>query len=182
MFDAVRAAVTARQAAERYGLEIDRHGRARCVWHSPDRNPSLGFKDGFCHCFACGNGGSSIDLTARLFDLSPVEAARKLQQDFGLGSAGGHFIRRDTSRAQRRQAAETWRRERWAFLCDVEQEARAELARFPAADESWESPRFRAVLSAFARVQIELDRLHTADITEIEAMWQGRARHAERRA
>ncbi len=39
LFDSVRTAVTARQAAERYGLQFDRSGRrARCIWHSPDRH------------------------------------------------------------------------------------------------------------------------------------------------
>ena len=87
LFDSVRTAVTARQAAERYGLQFDRSGRrARCIWHSPDRHPSLSFKDGYCHCFSCGGGGSSIDLTAKLFGLSALDAARKLNEDFRLGS------------------------------------------------------------------------------------------------
>ena len=36
------------------------------------------------HCFGCGADGDVIDFTARLFDLSPKEAAEKLAQDFGL--------------------------------------------------------------------------------------------------
>ena len=52
LFDSVRTAVTARQAAERYGLQFDRAGRrARCIWHSPDRHPSLSFKGGYCQVF-----------------------------------------------------------------------------------------------------------------------------------
>ena len=36
------------------------------------------------HCFGCGADGDVIDFTAKLFNLSPKEAAEKLAQDFGL--------------------------------------------------------------------------------------------------
>ena len=36
------------------------------------------------HCFGCGEDGDVIDFIAKLFDLSPKEAAEKLAQDFGL--------------------------------------------------------------------------------------------------
>ena len=36
------------------------------------------------HCFGCGEDGDVIDFTAKLFNLSPTEAAKKLEQDFGL--------------------------------------------------------------------------------------------------
>ena len=40
-----------------------------------------------CHyyCFGCGATGDVIDLTARVFGLNSLQAARKLVQDFGLG-------------------------------------------------------------------------------------------------
>ena len=40
--------------------------------------------DTYYYCFGCGATGDVIDLTARLFDLSSFQAARKLAQDFGL--------------------------------------------------------------------------------------------------
>lgn len=168
LFEAVRSSVTARQAAEFYGLEVNRHGKARCIWHE-DRNPSLSFKDGFCKCFACGEGGSSIDLTARLFDLTPAEAARKLNEDFHIGVDERPGERpRGPSRADVRREAEAWRRKRWAFLCDVEREAEAVLAAFLPSDDAWENPRFQKTLKALGQVQIDLDRLHIAGIDEVE--------------
>lgn len=85
LFDLVREGVSARQAAEAYGLEIDRHGKARCPWHA-DKNPSLSFKGQWCRCFACNSGGSAIDLTAQLFGISVLEAAAKLNEDFRIGA------------------------------------------------------------------------------------------------
>ena len=37
------------------------------------------------HCFGCGADGDVIDFVARMFGLSPREAAHKIIQDFGLG-------------------------------------------------------------------------------------------------
>ena len=38
----------------------------------------------YFYCFGCGATGDVIDFTARLYNLSPKEAAEKLAQDFGL--------------------------------------------------------------------------------------------------
>ena len=39
---------------------------------------------GIFYCFGCHTTGDVIDFTARLFDLSPLDAARKLASDFGI--------------------------------------------------------------------------------------------------
>lgn len=166
-FELARTSVTAREAAEAYGMEINRHGRARCIWHD-DKNPSLSFKDGYCHCFACGRGGSSIDLTAQLFGVTPSEAAQKIAEDFRLnaGETDRKALTIQKSRAALRRELEEWARKRWAFLCDVEDEAQRVLASFPASDESWENPRFLRALQSLGRVQIELETLWLARETE----------------
>lgn len=82
VFSIVKAAVTARQAAEHYGLEVGRGGMARCPFHA-DRRPSMKVDERY-YCFGCHETGSVIDLTARLFDLTPYEAALKLAADFHL--------------------------------------------------------------------------------------------------
>ena len=171
-FELARTGVTARDAAEAYGMEINRHNRARCIWHD-DRNPSLSFKDGFCHCFACGSGGSSIDLTAQLFGITPAEAAQKIAEDFRLntGETDRKALAVRKSRAALRRELEEWARKRWAFLCDVEDEAQSVLASFPASEESWENPRFLRTLRALGKVQIDLEKLWLARTPEeMEAM------------
>ena len=37
------------------------------------------------YCFGCGAGGDVITLAERMFGLPPIEAARKIDADFGLG-------------------------------------------------------------------------------------------------
>lgn len=82
IFQTVRQAVTAEAVAERYGLRIT-HGKALCPFHR-DTHPSLSFKDDFFYCFVCGAGGDATALTARIFDLTPIDAARKICADFSL--------------------------------------------------------------------------------------------------
>ena len=83
IFTMVKAAVTVRQAAEHYGLQVNRNGMALCPFHN-DRHPSLYVSDDHYYCFACGEHGDVIDLTAKLFDLRLYDAARKLASDFHL--------------------------------------------------------------------------------------------------
>ena len=83
IFTMVKAAVTVRQAAEHYGLQVNRNGMALCPFHN-DCHPSLYVSDDHYHCFACGEHGDVIDLTAKLFDLRLYDAARKLASDFHL--------------------------------------------------------------------------------------------------
>lgn len=82
VFEAVKQSVSAREAAEFYGIKVSRTGMACCLFHD-DKNPSMKVDQRF-HCFGCGADGDVIDLTARLYNLAPKEAAEKLAQDFGL--------------------------------------------------------------------------------------------------
>ena len=82
VFEEVKQHLTARAAAERYGLTVSHHGMARCPFHD-DHTPSMKIDDRF-HCFACGADGDVIDYTGRLFGLGPYDAARKLASNIGL--------------------------------------------------------------------------------------------------
>ncbi|MBT9810655.1 DUF4316 domain-containing protein [Enterocloster citroniae] len=83
VFEMVKQFVTVREAAERYGIEVKRGGMVCCPFHD-DKNPSMKLNEEYFYCFGCGATGDVIDLTARLYNLSPKEAAEKLVQDFGL--------------------------------------------------------------------------------------------------
>ena len=84
LFQTIKAAVTVKQVAALYGLPITTTGMTRCPFHE-DHTPSMKLNVTYYYCFGCGATGDVIDLTARLFDLSSLQAARKLAQDFGLG-------------------------------------------------------------------------------------------------
>ena len=85
IFEAVKANVTPRMAAERYGLRVSRSGMVRCLFHD-DATPSMKLYDDHYHCFGCQATGDVIHLTARIFGITDQEAARKLAEDFGVHS------------------------------------------------------------------------------------------------
>ncbi len=82
-FAEIRQLVNIWQAAGMYGMEVDRFGSARCIFHG-DNRPSMRLYDDHFHCYACGAHGDVTDLTAQLFGLSKTEAANKLCSDFGI--------------------------------------------------------------------------------------------------
>lgn len=82
VFEAVKQYVTARQAAEYYGIRVKRNGMAVCPFHN-DKNPSMKL-DRRYHCFACQADGDVIDFVAQLCGLKPKEAAEKLAVDFSV--------------------------------------------------------------------------------------------------
>lgn len=82
VFEVVKENVTARQAAEAYGLKVGRTGMACCPFHS-DKSPSMKLDERY-YCFGCGATGDTVDLTAKLFGIGLREAAVKLAEDFGL--------------------------------------------------------------------------------------------------
>ena len=76
-------AVPVKEAAEYYGLEVNRGNMVCCPFHA-DRTPSMKLNEDYFYCFGCGAHGDVIALTAQLFDLPPAEAAKKLAADFGI--------------------------------------------------------------------------------------------------
>lgn len=84
VFEAVKPNITTRQAAEMYGIKVNRHGMAVCPFHN-DKNPSMKVDKRF-HCFACQADGDAVDFVSRLFGLPSKEAAMKLADDFGIAT------------------------------------------------------------------------------------------------
>ena len=65
VFDSLKQNVTARQAAELYGIPVNRYGMAVCPFHD-DKNPSMKVDNRF-HCFGCQADGDAVDFVSRLF-------------------------------------------------------------------------------------------------------------------
>ena len=82
IFSEVKEHLTARQAAEYYGLKVKRNGTACCPFHD-DKHPSMKIDKNY-YCFACGVGGDVVDYVSRMFRLSQYDAALKLIDDLTL--------------------------------------------------------------------------------------------------
>jgi DNA primase len=83
LFETVKESVTAKDAAEQYGLEVKRGGMACCPFH-PDRHPSMKVNQDYYYCFSCGARGDVIALTAQLLGLDALTAAKRLAEDFSI--------------------------------------------------------------------------------------------------
>ena len=88
VFEAVKPNISTRQAAEIYGIKVNRNGMAVCPFHN-DKNPSMKVDKRF-HCFACQADGDVIDFVSRLCGLPCKEAAMKLADDFGISYDSRH--------------------------------------------------------------------------------------------
>ena len=108
LFTQVKMAVSVKEAAEYYGLEVKRGNMVCCPFHN-DRTPSMKLNEDYLYCFGCGATGVVIDLVAKLFNLSSYDAAKKLVYDFGIdpdkpqprqccGSRNTHWQRRPRER------------------------------------------------------------------------------------
>ncbi len=162
-FAAIREAVSARAAYERYVGSIGRNGRARCLWHSPDNHPSLSLKGSSCRCFACGGGGSSIDLAMQLFGLDLKAAAAKLNADFALGldldaPVPAAEVRKAQADRELVGRLEAWMRRAWLDLCAYRLALLALADRFGGVTiANADLPELTAVLEDLAPVERLLD-------------------------
>ena len=125
--DAIKAAnVSALDAARALGLVIERNGRGKCPWHGGgnEKRGALSFKNGRCHCFACGAGGDAIELTGKLLDLEAKEAAEALCGALGIafdGRTDGDWKEKRREAEREKQKSEAERRERvdaYGHLCE----------------------------------------------------------------
>ena len=83
LFTQIKMAVSVKEAAEYYGLEVNRGNMVCCPFHA-DRTPSMKLNEDYFYCFGCGAHGDVIDLVVKLFNLSSYDAAKKLAYDFGI--------------------------------------------------------------------------------------------------
>lgn len=77
--------------AEKYGINVINGTNALCPFHN-DHNPSMSFKGDICTCWVCNKTFDCIGLVAKLFNLTPIESAKKISRDFNLGLEFGQPI------------------------------------------------------------------------------------------
>ena len=161
VFELVRQEITAKQAAELYGLRFDRAGRGFCPWHEDGKHAALQFfPDGGCYCHSCHAYGDAIDITAAMLKLKPKLAAWLLYKDFHLNQPVDRRPNPETKRrVQQQRDARAEFNKRWCYLCDVVHEAKAKLAAYTPETIDAE---FDMLLSVMAKADTELDLMWEA--------------------
>ena len=160
LIEMISEAVTAKQAGELYGLKFNKKGKAVCPWHN-DHSPSLSFKGNRCKCFACNNGGDAVDLTAQILGIPLMEAAKRIQADFGINCEVDNANLSQIRAKQRAKELEKRAQEKhYDYLCKVERNNWAALQAFDP-ETAWDNPKFVSLLKAFSRAQDELNAMTT---------------------
>lgn len=171
LFEHIKDQVTTRDAAERYGLQVSRHGMCKCPFHD-DKNPSMKVDRRF-HCFGCQADGDVISFVSRLFDLSAKEAALQLVKDFGIHIDGKAY----DAKAHRHRtitSAEVFAHQK-AYCFDELINYRNLLTQWqqqyqPKSPDEELHPRFLEALNNLTRIEYELDVLLYGTQDEIESV------------
>ena len=92
---------------DRYGVEVDRKGFAKCPFHSEKTASFRVYTDGTYHCFGCGAHGDVITFVMNIQNLSFEDACRLLDRDISYSEQRKiDRIRRDRkSKTDKRKAA-----------------------------------------------------------------------------
>jgi len=164
IFETVKQSVTTRQAAERYGIRVERNGMCRCPFHD-DSTPSMKL-DRRYYCFGCGATGDVIDFVSQLRGIGSKEAAILLAQDFAIpyeDSAG----KTNRPRQQNTDEQNYQHMERYCsrVLLDYDQLlCRWKEDYAPQTPENGYHPRFVEALQKLSLVEYLLDELLCGDI------------------
>ena len=164
IFETVKQSVTTRQAAERYGIRVERNGMCRCPFHD-DSTPSMKL-DRRYYCFGCGTTGDVIDFVSQLRGIGSKEAAILLAQDFAIpyeDSAG----KTNRPRQQNTDEQNYQHMERYCsrVLLDYDQLlCRWKEDYAPQTPENGYHPRFVEALQKLSLVEYLLDELLCGDI------------------
>ena len=164
IFEVVKQSVTTRQAAERYGIRVERNGMCRCPFHD-DSTPSMKL-DRRYYCFGCGATGDVIDFVSQLRGIGSKEAAILLAQDFAIpyeDSAG------KTNRPRQQNTDEQNYQHMERYCSRVLLDYYQLLCRWkedyaPQTPENGYHPRFVEALQKLSLVEYLLDELLCGDI------------------
>ncbi len=172
LFQTVKAAVTARQAAEMYGLKVGRNSLTCCPFHQ-DKTPSMKVDDRY-YCFGCGVTGDAVDLTVQLLGLSPKDAALRLAADFGIEideKAKPNAFHPYRPRADPQKELQKWFDHAWGVLLEYRSLLRDWEKRYApqSMDEEWH-PLFCEALDKKDYIDYLLDELMLCSKDQFEEM------------
>ncbi len=115
IFEIVKENINLREAAELYGIDVNRYGKALCPFHN-DRNPSLYVADDHYYCFACGEHGDVIDFVASCSACRSMRRRSVWQPTFILARTSRPAQRRSTQNAFERKHSSSGKTSGCAFL------------------------------------------------------------------
>jgi len=180
-------AVSAIEAANRLGLRGRRTGErmvVRCLFHE-DKTPSMVLypRDGGFHCFGCGKSGDATALYQQALGLTPLEAARRVCEDFQLkwtddwSPSGRSAPSREPDARKLMLTLQQFRERRAALLVSSRTQAQTQLSAREKQleehalpfDQWWDDPQWARAKAAVIDAEEELMQLDSMTPTEL---WQ----------
>lgn len=109
----IKRSVSMQDVLSRYGFEPNAKGFLCCPFHK-EKTPSFRiYADGSrFKCFGCGESGSVIDFTMKLFGIGFSQAILRMNEDFGLGISDEKPDIRKQREWIRKKAAEQQKKDR----------------------------------------------------------------------
>ncbi len=90
IFEEIKLRINLRTVVTGYGIEINRSGFCLCPFHA-EKTPSMKIYDNGFKCYGCGEGGDMFVFVQKFFNLeNPLDAAKKINNDFGLNVEFNH--------------------------------------------------------------------------------------------
>lgn len=122
----IKQAVSPEQALRLYvpGFTVNGKSFSCCAFHA-EKTPSMKVFPDHVYCWGCHYSGDVIKIVETLFDLEPLDAMRKLNDDFAVGLPIDRALTLSESMELSSMAAENARKQR-----KIDQEASAKKARF----------------------------------------------------
>ena len=83
LFELVKQTIHVRDAAEHYGLQVNRSGMCRCPFHD-DRHPSMKLNEKYFYCFGCGGHRRCDRPCGKALWFEQLRGGTKAGTDFGI--------------------------------------------------------------------------------------------------
>lgn len=112
------------KVCEILGIKLNRQYKANCPFHK-EKTPSFSVSPAkqIWKCFGCDDGGDVISLTAKLFNISPLDACKYLNDIFSLQlDLKGSMTKITTNKYKQKQESiekfKIWENKTFQMLCD----------------------------------------------------------------
>lgn len=171
----IKRVVSCRDLLSLNGIETDRKGKARCIFHDDSHASMHIYSSGF-KCFSCNVHGDVIDLACQLYSVSFNDACRILAEQNGIAPSQDDSFRKrlDEQRRQKQKRADRIEKLKHAYFCTVSlfRYAEKQLDRYrPSSPEEMPSERFFAAIDRANALRDDLNRLEWALIDAEKEEW-----------
>lgn len=154
------------------GIKLDRSYMTLCPFHK-EKSPSFSISPDkqIFKCFGCGKGGDVITLVSDLLNIKPLEAAKFLNNNLGLGinisnnsKYNFNYINTYEQKKKAKEKYDLWKRQSFSDACsylhileDNYEKVCKELGTIEKADEFFDNEDVNKYYNETDRIQYYLD-------------------------